>query len=102
MPDSAHIQESDADYLNYKSARSALRTHGKGGVADDLTNRESHQVKKLLKEGKSRINRQAILELANQYGLKQVDPLYGEEDARLALDFFPECLTEPPSPLGKT
>ena len=88
LPDSAHIQESDADYLNYKTARTALRTHGKKGLADDLTNRESSYIKKLLKEGNNRLNRQTILELGNQYGLKQVDPLYKEEDARLALGFF--------------
>ncbi|SMD00657.1 metallo-beta-lactamase family protein [Desulfocicer vacuolatum DSM 3385] len=88
LPDSAHIQESDADYLNYKTARAALRTHGKKGVADDLTHREASQVKKLLKKGNNRLNRQTILELGNQYGLKQVEPLYGEEDARHALGIF--------------
>lgn len=101
LPDSGHIQESDADYLNYKAARSALLSHGKKGVADDLTHRESSQVKKLLKKGNNRLNRQTILELGNQYGLRQVEPLYREADARLALGFFSGVPYRTPITIGE-
>jgi metallo-beta-lactamase family protein len=101
LPDSAHIQESDADYLNYKMARSALLSHGKHGVANDLSNRESKRVKKMLKAGKNRLNREIILDFAEEYGLKKVEPLYRVADARFALDFFSGVSYRTPITIGE-
>ncbi len=101
LPDSAHIQESDADYLNYKNARSALVTHGKNGVADDLSNREAQQVRKLLKSGKNKLNREAIREIAERHDLTQVEPLYREADARFSLGFFSGTPYRTPITIGK-
>jgi len=101
LPDSAHIQESDADYLNYKSARSALVSHGKNGVADDLSTRETNRVRKLLKEGANRINREIVHELAEKYSIPRVEPLYREADARFALGFFSGVPYRTPVSIGK-
>ncbi|ACN17286.1 beta-lactamase-like:RNA-metabolising metallo-beta-lactamase [Desulforapulum autotrophicum HRM2] len=101
LPDSAHIQESDADYLNYKNARSALATHGKKGVADDLSNREAQQVRKLLKSGRNKLNRAAISEIADRHNLTRVEPLYREADARFSLGFFSGNPYRTPITIGK-
>ncbi len=101
LPDSAHIQESDADYLNYKNARSALVTPGKKGVADDLSNREAQEVRKLLKSGRNKLNRAAIAEIAERHSLTQVEPLYREADARLSLSYFSGVPYRTPITIGK-
>ena len=50
LRDSAHIQESDANYLNYKTVRNALskRHSSKGGTR--ISNRKSKEIKKILKK----------------------------------------------------
>jgi metallo-beta-lactamase family protein len=101
LPDSAHIQESDADYLNYKAARSALVSHGKNGLADVLSTRETNRVRKLLKAGKNRINRDIISDLAEKYSLERVSPLYREADARFSLGFFTGVPYGTPVTIGK-
>lgn len=101
LPDSGHIQESDADYLNYKSARSGLSQRGENGIADQLSGREEQQVKKLLKSSGNRINREALLKLADKYSLAKVEPLYTEEDARFSLGFFNGIPYKTPMEIGK-
>ena len=101
LPDSGHIQESDADYINYKTARAALLSHGGEAEKNGLTHREAAQVKKMLKTEKNRLKRELILELAHRYNLKQVDPLYTESDARAALSYFSGVPYRTPVAVGK-
>ncbi len=54
LPDSAHIQESDADYLNYKTVRSTLmqmRSYDK----------ENPELRKTLKKNGHHLNREMLL-----------------------------------------
>ncbi len=85
--DSAHIQESDALYLNYKLVRNALsgkdEKKGKGGSHTDN--------KKLLKELKRnghRINFDKVAELVKKLHIDGIEPLYSKVDAEDALEFF--------------
>ena len=81
LPDSAHIQESDADYLNYKMVRSALQEM-------DGSAKEVKKNLKSLKKNKHRLNIDRINELINRYRLDAVRPLYTAEDAQEALSRF--------------
>lgn len=101
LPDSAHIQESDADYLNYKRVRKALQTHGKTGIADDMSKREIRQICKMLKDGDIQIRRQTVHELIDTYGLDRVSPLYTGEDAQFALGFLSGVPYRTPVTVGK-
>ena len=81
LPDSAHIQESDAQYLNYKMVRSALRE------MDGSTKQGKNRLKSL-KKNKHRLNNERINELIGRFHLDAVTPLYSSEDAQEALSRF--------------
>jgi len=88
LPDSASIQESDANYLNYKTLRTALSQkalplQGKNEAAPD-----SNAIKKLLKKGRHELNVETIRGLMAQLRLETVKPLYTQPDAAKALTFF--------------
>ena len=86
LPDSAHIQESDADYLNYKSARAALNQL----VASGGSGKKKKPVdpKKILRIDGHRLNVEKINALIETHGLEKISPLYTSADVNLALDFF--------------
>jgi len=86
--DSAHIQESDALYLNYKSLRSFLHQVKNGGTKKKLTNRRVREIKKLLKKGKHELKRETIREMMKKNNLREVEPLYTIRDAENALGCF--------------
>lgn len=87
LPDSAKIQESDAQYLNYKTVKRALAEMKKGKKG--LSDRDAKEIKKMIKEKKShRINDRAIVEVIDKYGLKKIEPLYRMKDADNALTMF--------------
>ena len=81
LPDSAHIQESDADYLNYKMVRSALREMGG-------SDKEMKKRLKSLKKNRHRLDTGRINELIGRFHLDAVRPLYTAEDAEEALSRF--------------
>jgi len=87
LPDSAHIQEGDAEYLNYKTVRSALsRMHP--GEAGKTSKREFQEIKKLLKKNKNRLNAEVINDYVKRFHLSGVEPLYTVADADQALKAF--------------
>jgi len=81
LMDSAHIQESDAAYLNYKSTRSALSQM-------NYTNKEKRNLKKLLKRNSHRIDKANIDRIMTDFGLEKVEPLYTQNEAEQALTQF--------------
>jgi metallo-beta-lactamase family protein len=81
LPDSAHIQESDAEYLNYKMVRSALREMEGSG-------KQGKKRIKSLKKNKHKLDVARINELIDRYHLEGVSPLYTAEDAQDALTRF--------------
>ncbi len=99
LPDSAHIQESDADYLNYKAVRKAL-SQMRPGEDGRTTKRDLKEIKKRLKN-KHRLNREAIGEYIHRFNLSAVEPLYTSLDAEDALEAFEGIPYRTPVTIGK-
>ncbi len=88
LRDSAHIQESDANYLNYKTVRTFLSQKdmhhgGKKGTKSDF-----NKIKKRLKKDGHQLDTKKISALIQKHDLDEVRPLYTIEDAENALYFF--------------
>jgi metallo-beta-lactamase family protein len=86
--DSGHIQESDAQYLNYKSLRGVLYQEEQKKRNNQLTNKEKSQIKDLLKKNPYDLDAETIARLQQQHRLKTVVPLYTMEQARHSLSFI--------------
>ncbi|MFC1564886.1 MBL fold metallo-hydrolase RNA specificity domain-containing protein [candidate division KSB1 bacterium] len=86
--DSAHIQESDAEYLNYKSLRGFLYELKQNKKTKQVSNREINRIKKLLKKDRHKLNSEEIENLQGKYNLNRVLPLYTTPDAEKALEYF--------------
>ena len=84
LPDSAHIQEQDAEYLNYKTVRRAM-SHGHTINGKPVGKRNYEKIKKILKQNHNRLDGEIIQELIRQYRLDGVHPLYTIADAEQAL-----------------
>jgi metallo-beta-lactamase family protein len=101
LMDSAHIQESDADYLNYKTLRSHLYNLS-NNKNTDLSNRERKEIKERLKLGRHELNRIEIKSGIKQHNLKMIEPLYTTSDAEYALNFFDGYPYNQEIPIGKS
>ncbi len=88
LMDSGHIQESDAQYLNYKSLRSFLYQLENNNVKQKVSNKERNNIKKMLKKNAYELNNEAIHDLQKQHGLDIITPLYTMEQARQSLGFI--------------
>jgi len=86
--DSAHIQESDAAYLNYKTIRSHLSGLKKTGSGKKGRGKEDREIKKILKKNRHQIDVQTVAKLFKKYNLTGVEPLYTTPDAEDALESF--------------
>ena len=83
--DAAHIQESDADYLNYKTVRSALLNMGSSKKSRKGSRKEAGDLKKVLKKNRHRLDAAAINDLIKKYRLEGIKALYTIDDAQQAL-----------------
>jgi metallo-beta-lactamase family protein len=99
--DSAHIQESDADYLNYKTVRSALHKMETSLKAKKGSKKGIDHIKKVLKKNRRRPDVETVNELINRYHLEGVSPIYTIEDAQEALSFFDGYPYRHPVSIGK-
>jgi metallo-beta-lactamase family protein len=88
LKDSAHIQESDADYLNYKTVRSFLSELATSGPNKKISKKKLDKIKKELKKEGHQINSEKVNEVLSKYRLEGITPLYSIEDAEYALDAF--------------
>lgn len=88
LRDSAKIQEGDASYLNYKTARSFLAKMKSGGKKNNLTKAQIKEIKLLLKSGNHDLRNDAIESLLQEQQLEIVRPLYSSVEAEEALSFF--------------
>ena len=88
LPDSGSIQESDANYLNYKTVRSALtqKRFTRPGGNDDTP--DLGEIKHLLKKGRHELNVGTINDLIAKLRLEAVTPLYTVADAGKSLSYF--------------
>jgi metallo-beta-lactamase family protein len=97
LRDSAHIQESDANYLNYKTARNALTRKGSAKSGS----RKNKEARKILKKDRHKLNLDAISEVIESHHLEKVEPLYSITDADEALEMFDGNPYRHPIPIGK-
>ena len=88
LSDSAHIQESDADYLNYKTVRTALKQMKPSIRRKKYGIDKEADIKGILKKGRHKLNSEAIGEMIDRLDLERIDPLYTQTDARDALENF--------------
>jgi metallo-beta-lactamase family protein len=88
LRDSAHIQESDAEYLNYKNIRHALSRAKSSGRGKKMSKSEKSEIKRLLKKNRHDLNNEVINDLIEDFHLERVEPLYTAADAEEALTYF--------------
>ena len=86
--DAAHIQESDARYLNYKTVRSLLYEMKRSPRTQRVPDAQVKKIKKQLKQNGHRLNVDTIDRLIDKYRLERVQPLYTREDAQRSLAYF--------------
>ena len=86
--DSGHIQESDAQYLNYKAIRSFLYQLEQNKIKEKVSHKQRNSIKKMLKKGAHELDQQTIHKLQKQHGLNIATPLYTTEQARQSLGFI--------------
>lgn len=101
LPDSAHIQESDADYLNYKMVRHTLSTMKKSKNAKNISGHRLREIKGLLKKNRHHLDAETIDKFIEEFNLNAVRPLYNMQDAEIALDFFDGIPYQYPVTVGK-
>ncbi len=87
LRDSAKIQEGDASYLNYKTARNFLAKLKTGGKKN-ISKEEMAEIKQLLKKGEHRLNSEAIVQLLKEHQLEIIEPLYSMTAAEESLSSF--------------
>lgn len=88
LKDSAHIQESDANYLNYKLVRNTLAEMKKSKGAKKISKRKLEEIKSTLKKSRHELDVATINEMIHRYHLDGVEPLYTMEDAEHSLSCF--------------
>jgi len=99
--DSAHIQESDAHYLNYKAVRAFLYQLKTSPRTKKITKREINNIRKLLKKDAHELNVETIGELMRTYNLESIEPLYSTSDAEDAIGLFDGYPYRHPVTVGK-
>ncbi len=101
LTDSAHIQESDAGYLNYKLVRSTLADLARSPRSENLSRRKLEEIKGILKKGKHRLDDETIGKYLQKYRLQAIEPLYSVHDAEQALSYFDGHPYREPIMIGK-
>ena len=101
LPDSGHIQESDAEYLNYKLVRSTLSEMRKSRKAKKISSRKLREIKNILKKDRHNLNIEIINSTIQQYGLQGIEPLYTLKDAEESLKYFDGYPHQYPVTIGK-
>jgi len=99
--DSAHIQESDAQYLNYKAVRSLLHQTSASRRTHKVSKRSAKRIKKMLKHGRHDLNMEAIYDVMERYHMERIRPLYSMEDAEKAMEYFDGRPYREPVTIGK-
>ena len=99
--DSAHIQESDAKYLNYKALRSLMIAMKTSPRTPKVSRAQIKKIKQLLKKNRNEINTDVVNEMMEKYHLERVRPLYTTEDAEQALEYFDGYPYNHPITIGK-
>lgn len=86
--DAAHIQESDASYLNYKTLRAHLSQMKTSSKKKGSPNYNQKAIRKILKKSRHQLDIEAITRLMTEHHIAGVEPLYTIPDAEQALEHF--------------
>jgi metallo-beta-lactamase family protein len=96
LMDSAKIQEGDASYLNYKTAKGFLGQIKSQGGKSTISKADQQEIKTLLKTGDHGLRTEVAEKLLRENNLQVVAPLYTVTEVVEALDYFQGV------PLGET
>lgn len=99
--DSAHLQESDAQYLNYKAVRSLLHQTKASPRTREVSKRAAKNIRKMLKKGPNELNMEAIYDVMDRYRMERIRPLYSIEDAQNSIEYFDPYPYRHPVTLGR-
>ncbi len=88
LKDSAKIQEGDADYLNYKTAKVFLGQIKTGGNKSEISEDDKQEIKALLKTGDHGLRTEVVEKLLREHNLEVVVPLYSMIEVEEALGCF--------------
>ena len=99
--DSAHLQEGDARYLNYKAVRSLLHQTKTSPRTERVSKRAAKNIKKLLKKDRNELNMEAIYDVMDRYRMERIEPLYSIADAEESLHYFDGYPYRTPVTIGK-
>jgi len=99
--DGGHIQESDAQYLNYKAVRSLLHKLRGSRKTGKLSKSEDNKIQKMLKKGGRRPDSATISRLMAEHDMDEIKPLYTIKDAEDALELFDGVPYRHPVTIGK-
>jgi len=86
--DSAHIQESDSEYLNYKMVRHTLSSMKKSRNAKNISGHRLREIKALLKKGRHKLDTETIDKFSKEFHLQAIRPLYNMQDAENTLEII--------------
>ncbi|MBN1931821.1 MAG: MBL fold metallo-hydrolase [Desulfobacterales bacterium] len=99
--DSAHIQESDAQYLNYKTLRGHLYNLKTSRKSKNISTRSMNEIKKMLKKDRHALNMETINAEIQKYRLEQIEPLYTFDEAQESLSYFDGYPYKEPIAIGQ-
>ncbi|RLC05786.1 MAG: MBL fold metallo-hydrolase [Deltaproteobacteria bacterium] len=99
--DAAHIQESDASYLNYKALRNHLTQMKRETSRGKKKQRDTREIQKILKKKRHQLDVENIDRLMADHGIKSIRPLYTTGDAENTLEIFDGYPYEHPFSVGK-
>jgi metallo-beta-lactamase family protein len=88
LRDSAKIQEGDAAYLNYKTAKVFLAQIKTGGGKTKMSKTDEQEIKTLLKAGDHGLRIEVAEKLLRDNHLEVVTPLYTVAEAEEALRYY--------------
>lgn len=88
LKDSAKIQEGDASYLNYKTAKSFLGKMKTRGGNTKITKAEAEEIRRMLKSGNYEIRDEVVSDLLRRENLEAIQPLYTVAEAQESLEAF--------------
>lgn len=101
LMDSAHIQESDANYLNYKLVRNTLAEMKKSRRAKKISKHKLEDIKSVLKKSRRELDVDTINGMIHRYNLDGIEPLYTKFDAEHALTCFDGYPYQHPVTIGQ-
>lgn len=101
LPDAAHIQESDAEYLNYKTLRHALSDMKPSSRKKMNIGSRVRDIKKMLKKNRHQLDGDVINDYIDRLHLSKIEPLYTRSDADIALTYLDGYPYRYPVSIGK-